>query len=323
LRYASLVKKLAKSETEISFTNESDPIGTALRSEKVLLTPHWFGLDFNIEPRTKKLNNFCVNPDFSTPRQAIRSVLEFGLAIQTGDFRIPNMVEDFLKPMTKAAGSVDFVKNITAKRNYFKVLQEHGGKTEACLISQYKLEPATHELARQMIPLLLRINPVGSLATSLAIGGDLDTTQDEDGTESKPLVAGYFEKEPPSQPLLERTAFESLNAKIETSADRSLQKEVVAAAALPTSKQIKKTKGNKFSNLTVNGRRAVKSVRDEKSIEYLAEPVTTWLQGFTTDVIQDVAADLVVAQFGTLLNSFESDDEDDSDGASTDDEDED
>jgi hypothetical protein len=321
-----VISDLARSETEISFTNESDPVGTALRSEKVLLTPHWFGMDFNIEPRTKKLHNFCANPDFSTPRQALRTVLEFGLAIQTGDFKIPRMIEDFLNPLTLSIKRIDFVKNVTSKRNFFKVLAENGARTEACIVAQYKLEGEnTLKLSRSLVPLLMRVGVESAAVQTFITESALCVpAAGSDGTIRYPAMALNDSTESITVTLQEHDRFDSLIAKIETTPDIKLQGEVITAAALPKGKQLKKTKTQKFSQLTPASSKIVKIIEREKSLQYLAEPVASWLQGFTNDVVQDVAADLVAAQFGTLLNEFESDNEDSSDsGAGSDDEDDD
>jgi hypothetical protein len=319
---AELVKLIAKGEAAVSFTNESDAIGTALRSEKVIITPHWFGVDFNIEPRTKKLNNFCANPDFSTPRQGLRTVLEFGLAIQTGDFRIPDMVGDFLVPLTKPTVTLDFVKNVTSKRNFFKVLHENIGKTEPCLYNLYRLSgESIHKLVNALLPLLLRISLTGPVAQALLSSTYMDlTTTDEEGNPSYLAAAMTSADSTVTIPLSEHVRFDSLTAKVETDDDRKLRAKVVSAAALPTGKQLKKTKGQKFSQLTTTAKAIVKTIEAEKSLRYLADPVGVWLQGFTSDVIQNVAASLVAAQFGSLLDDFEPDD-DSSDEEATDDED--
>lgn len=308
-----------KEEDTISFISESDTLGVSLRGEKVILAPAELNEDWILTNRETKLNQFASNPSFATPKAALKSILEMGLAFQTGDFRTADNIGNFWSVLYP---DLDFIKGVNAKRNYFAVIKE--AQSPDPLHEVYSFNPLRKALFKELIPILLQIkgsSPVAKLLTTHYAGAIPDVSRrfakaERRDADNKIILAaveardGYLRpadcswSEPPE--LISLMTNEIVGSVATAERDRFAR--LMRIDKISLKKEAKVNRQAKLSSLTRAGDKLLKNMLSNARTEYLVDPVRDWLQGFTSRAFQAIAANLVDAQFDVFFDRNEEDD---------------
>jgi len=305
-----------KADETISFVSESDTLGVSLRGEKVILTPAKFDEDWILTNRETKLNQFVSNPSFANPKAALKTLLEMGLAFQTGDFRTADQVGNWWSVLYP---DLDFVKGVNAKRNYFAVVKE--SKDNDPLTQVYSFNNLRKALFKDLIPILLQVKGSSAIAKEMqslysrsmpevAFQYPRKEVKNDDGSIKEPAIPqrdGY--KRPldchwDDTPLVVRLLTQKVDGVREMD-ECNHYAELLRIDKGSLKKEAKPNRQAKLSSLTRAGDKLLTSMARNSRTEYLIDPVRDWLQGFTSRAFQAIAANLVDAQFDVFFDRNE------------------
>jgi len=323
----ALIRAIANSQADISFENEADVVGTSLRNEKVVVTPHWFGVEYLFEPKSRgKGSSFTQNPDFSTPKAGLRSIMETLVAVQTFDIRTSDQVSSIWGPI--AAGlDIDFRTNVNARRNLFRVALDAETQISGRIKALFAVANQQAEiLFRALVQIGLRMTPTSVIYGALMGGIDFQTREDtttelwtENLRTSAVRIDGLdLDAENPRVQAATSAMHDTLHRPIVTGGENDLRTRVVEASGTRALRGGKKKSQNvNLSSLSKEARTVAKKFTDD--LAFLKKPLEEWLRGFATESMQIAAARLVEAQMDSLLNDRE-DEESDAESDSDDDE---
>lgn len=336
LTNTDLLKEACNAKENISFTSESDPVGTALRNEKVYLSRVAYDKDVFLNDRATKIN-LLGNASFASPKLAFVTLMNLGLAYQTGHFKTSDIARDFY---AKLYPDVDFTSEGARKKGPASIILEGGNVSPMDEVFQWNaawkqlflaIAPAMMGVAHNS-PLMERLNqgyehfapiPAATEAAPATLA-----VKNKEGTITAPAKAEVVAEPGYSRPTKSEYEFSDFHdvTPIETAADRTLAKSMFAKMKIDDVSLQKTGKVNRAPGLTdlgQTGAKTVKLFRDDPKLAFLADPVKDWLRGFSTKRIQAVAAKFVSAQFHEITGLDDDDDNPDADAPDDDDGDDD
>jgi len=321
LRNADLLKEACNVKEKISFTSESDTIGSALRGEKVFLTAPQFNKESFLDDKASKINLLGL-ASFATPKLAINTLLNVGLAFQTAHFRTADVGRDF---WAKLYPSIDFFSDAGKKKGFVTLINEANdiSPSKEC----FEWNSGKKDIFKAILPAMAGISTDSKILVDLL--GMFDTftkvreivhavpAKAEEKTLDGRSILAHARAEVKAAPGYTRPASSSDSyTDVYEAIFPDGSKERSEASALykkmridPDSlqKTLKPSTQSHFSDLSKPGIQVVEMFRKHDKLSFLADPVKDWLCGFSTRKIQSVAALFVRAQFADLTGLEEVD----------------
>lgn len=309
---------------DISFTKESDAIGVKLRGEKVLLTPHWQGFDYFVEPHVKgKMSSFSQTPEFSTPEKSLRSITEALVQAQVFETRVGSQVANLWEPLARDLG-IDFKTNLSLKRNLWAIALENKHLLEDRMYSVFTASSnEARGLLRGWIAVALRLPQKSVLLAEIVkalylydmelsveedkeIPNDFDHPDEFDDSAVVEYLGAEFK-----QPIAATKRWDAASKKISSDEDKLARDKISGLTGLKALLGVKEKKGKRGDVRLALLTRKSKSLlaRLDEGQKFLEKPLGEWLKTFRSDALQNAAASLVEAQLDDILMDVESDEE--------------
>lgn len=314
----SMLQLICATSEPVEIDNEASVYGTQLRNEKVLITAPYYDLEFLFGGKARgKYSSFSVKPDYSSPRNSLRSIVEAVLCVQSFEMQLSDQKTEVWEKIALGL-SVNFKDNISAKRNLFAVAIESKTILAPRIESIYKLES---HMSRALFYEWVRI--VGRFTTDSALLAKIKIMlgiTDESLTPENRIVADVDSDSEtyamsmicPNRPVFAPVT--GMMKKIETASDQLAFKSfrnAIGTAELGGPKK-KKSKGTSVTELGPESKLAIAKISKNDRCRFLKEPIEEWLRGFVSKKLQAAAAGIVLAQFDSLLDEDLDSDEDDS-----------